>query len=130
MAEEEKPKEPKEPKEKKLKKPRFGKVEKLQPNSKGINLMLKCVSCKEVENVGGPTRIWEAVVGDDTGIVTLQIRSEEQAALERAQRKPMKVQPEAKEVIDEKADQLKPVAQNQSALHREINNSTRKIVMR
>lgn len=67
----------KEPKPIKLRKPKWSKVEKINPESKGINLMLKCLSCKEVTVEGGPSRIWEATVGDDSGVVILQLRSEE-----------------------------------------------------
>lgn len=61
----------------KLRKPKWSKVEKINPKSTGINLMLKCLSCKEVNVEGGPSRIWEATVGDDSGVVILQLRSEE-----------------------------------------------------
>lgn len=69
----------KEPKPIKLRKPKWTKVEKINPESKGINLMLKCISCKEVTVEGGPSRIWEATVGDETGSVILQLRNEELA---------------------------------------------------
>merc|ERR1712100_279241 len=64
-----------------LRKPKWGKVSKVLPDSKGINLMLKCVSCSEVKKEDGPSsrRIWEAVVGDDTGVVTLDLRSGQHA---------------------------------------------------
>eukprot|EP00746_Dinoflagellata_sp_MGD_P087078 gnl/MRDRNA2_/MRDRNA2_34561_c0_seq1.p1 gnl/MRDRNA2_/MRDRNA2_34561_c0~~gnl/MRDRNA2_/MRDRNA2_34561_c0_seq1.p1 ORF type:complete len:347 (-),score=89.45 gnl/MRDRNA2_/MRDRNA2_34561_c0_seq1:31-1071(-) len=66
----------------KLRKPRWTKVGKVNPESKGINLMLKCVSCKEVQVEGREnSSIWEAVVGDETGILTLQLRNEDQAKL-------------------------------------------------
>lgn len=66
----------------KLQKPRWTKVDKVSPESKGINLLLKCVSCREVQLQGaGSARIWEAVLGDETGIVTVQLRNEEQAKL-------------------------------------------------
>lgn len=65
-----------------LRKPVWGKVAKLNPESKGINLMLKCVSCTE-ESSSVETRLasWEAIVGDETGVVKLRLRSAEQAKL-------------------------------------------------
>eukprot|EP00746_Dinoflagellata_sp_MGD_P162197 gnl/MRDRNA2_/MRDRNA2_89641_c0_seq1.p1 gnl/MRDRNA2_/MRDRNA2_89641_c0~~gnl/MRDRNA2_/MRDRNA2_89641_c0_seq1.p1 ORF type:complete len:134 (-),score=42.59 gnl/MRDRNA2_/MRDRNA2_89641_c0_seq1:119-520(-) len=74
--------EAKEQKPIKLRKPKWTKVEKINPESKGINLMLKCISCKEVTiEGGGPSKIWEATVGDETGLVMLQLRSEELAKI-------------------------------------------------
>merc|ERR1719367_395669 len=58
------------------KKPTFGKVKDIVPDAKGLNLMLKCTGCKQVE---GPSDVWEAVCGDDTGMVTFSLRSKEQA---------------------------------------------------
>merc|ERR1711957_562259 len=60
----------------KLKKPKFSKVTAMNPDSKGLNLMVKAVKCSPVEGSEG---LWEAVVGDDTGLVTLTLRSSEQA---------------------------------------------------
>eukprot|EP00440_Ansanella_granifera_P055488 gb/GFBE01060152.1/.p1 GENE.gb/GFBE01060152.1/~~gb/GFBE01060152.1/.p1 ORF type:complete len:867 (+),score=307.40 gb/GFBE01060152.1/:1-2601(+) len=67
-----------------LRKPKFIKVDQVNPDSRGVNLMLKCVSCKETEGGdGNPSglRIWEAVCGDDTGVVTLSIRNPDIAAV-------------------------------------------------
>merc|ERR1712187_45186 len=65
-----------------MKAPCWSKVSKVEPDSKGINLMLKCVSCTEVAtDGGGSSGIWEAVVGDETGVVALQLRCDEQAKL-------------------------------------------------
>jgi hypothetical protein len=62
----------------KLKKPKFVKVSSMNPESKGLNLMVKAVKCAAVEGSDG---LWEAVVGDASGIVTLTLRSSEQADL-------------------------------------------------
>lgn len=68
-------------KPKPLRKPKWGKVEKLLPEVRGVNLMLKCVSCSEVklEKDEDGRKIWEAVCGDETGIVTFQLKDEKQA---------------------------------------------------
>lgn len=67
----------------KLKAPKFGKVAKILPDSKGLNLMLKCVKCEEQSTDKGG-KSWEAVLGDDTGVVTFTLRSEELAGLCKA----------------------------------------------
>lgn len=59
----------------KLKKPKFIKVAKITPEASGLNLMLKCVKCEEVTSDGG-AKVWEAVLGDDTGVVTFSLRNE------------------------------------------------------
>jgi len=51
-------------------KAKWHKVSAVKPDKKGINLMVKCISCEDIEAVGRQT--WEAVIGDDTGVVTLQ----------------------------------------------------------
>jgi len=56
------------------KKPKWKKVNKVQPEAKGLNLMLKCVKCSKVE---GDADIWEAVCGDETGVVTFSLRNKE-----------------------------------------------------
>mmetsp|Transcript_83575 Transcript_83575/g.165872 ORF Transcript_83575/g.165872 Transcript_83575/m.165872 type:complete len:397 (-) Transcript_83575:215-1405(-) len=61
----------------KLRKPKFGKVGKVNPESRGLNLLLKVVKCEETE--AGKT--WEAVLGDDTGIVTFSLKSKDHADL-------------------------------------------------
>merc|ERR1719333_460321 len=54
-----------------LRKPRFGKVSKLNPTSKGYNLYLKVVKAPaEVEG----TDAKEVLAGDDTGVVLLSLR--------------------------------------------------------
>jgi len=66
----------------KPKKAKFKKVKTIQPDSKGLNLMLKCVKCDKVEGTDAPT--WEAVCGDETGVVTFSLRSEGHADLCKA----------------------------------------------
>lgn len=61
-----------------LRKPKFGKVKSIKPDSRGLNLMLKCVSCEAVEE--GTTQAWRAVLGDDTGVVTFSLRDAAHAA--------------------------------------------------
>jgi len=61
----------------KLRKPKFGKVAKVNPESRGLNLMLKVVKCVETE----ADKTWEAVLGDDTGIVTFSLKSKDHADL-------------------------------------------------
>jgi len=51
-------------------KAKWHKVSAVKPDKKGINLMVKCISCEDIEAIGRQT--WEAVIGDDTGVVTLQ----------------------------------------------------------
>merc|ERR1711948_209747 len=59
----------------KLRAPKFGKVAKILPDGAGLNLMLKAVKCEETE----PGKTWEAVLGDDTGIVTFSLKKKEHA---------------------------------------------------
>jgi len=63
----------------KLRKPKWTKVATIEPAEtlpRGLNLMLKCVKCdKEAEGK------WEAVLGDETGVVTFSLRSEVHAEL-------------------------------------------------
>jgi replication factor A1 len=54
-----------------LRKPKFGKVNKLNPNSKGQNLYLKVV--KGAQDIDG-TEAKEVLAGDDTGVVVLSLR--------------------------------------------------------
>jgi len=49
---------------------KWHKISAVKPDKKGINLMVKCISCEDIQAIGRQT--WEAVIGDDTGIVTLQ----------------------------------------------------------
>jgi len=60
-----------------LKKPKFGKVAKIGPEQKGVNLYVKCVKDAEVLDGG----INEALCGDDTGAVVVSFRSEVHAAV-------------------------------------------------
>lgn len=60
-----------------LRKPKFGKVQKLNPGSKGVNLQLKCVSIDEEQNEAKDVpKMWKAVLGDDTGVVTFRLRDQ------------------------------------------------------
>merc|ERR1739838_564553 len=56
-----------------LKKPRFKKVKNVQPEQKGVNLIVKCV--KAPAAVEGRDDIKEVVCGDDTGVVTISLSS-------------------------------------------------------
>jgi len=60
-------------------KPTFVKVKDVTPDGKGVNLMLKCV--RGAVAVEGRDDLQEAVYGDDTGIVTVSLRAETDAAL-------------------------------------------------
>jgi len=62
-----------------LRKPEFWKVEKITPESKGINLIVKCI--KPPRAVEGSETLKEAVCGDDTGVVTISLHSDEHLAL-------------------------------------------------
>jgi len=66
----------------KLRAPKWTKVAKIQPEAKGLNLMLKCVKCEAKETDKGKS--WEAVLGDDTGVVTFNLRDEGLAGLCKA----------------------------------------------
>eukprot|EP00928_Gymnodinium_smaydae_P079648 TRINITY_DN6351_c0_g1_i1.p1 TRINITY_DN6351_c0_g1~~TRINITY_DN6351_c0_g1_i1.p1 ORF type:complete len:429 (+),score=149.55 TRINITY_DN6351_c0_g1_i1:96-1382(+) len=61
-----------------LKKPKFGKVKKIVPDAKGVNLYVKCT--KAPTAVEGSTDISEVTVGDDTGLVILSLRDKDQCA--------------------------------------------------
>merc|ERR1712129_105510 len=51
----------------------------VNPDSKGVNVMLKCV--KAPEAVAGSDSLKEVVCGDDTGIVIVSLRTEEYASI-------------------------------------------------
>eukprot|EP00928_Gymnodinium_smaydae_P079651 TRINITY_DN6351_c0_g2_i1.p1 TRINITY_DN6351_c0_g2~~TRINITY_DN6351_c0_g2_i1.p1 ORF type:complete len:430 (+),score=131.59 TRINITY_DN6351_c0_g2_i1:100-1389(+) len=53
-------------------KPKFGKVKKIVPDGKGLNLYVKCV--KAPVDVEGSTDIKEVLCGDDTGVVVVSLR--------------------------------------------------------
>jgi adenosine kinase len=55
-----------------LKKPRFTKVDKITPDMRGLNLIVKVVKVSEVSE-----GLSEAVCGDDKGIVTFRLRGEQ-----------------------------------------------------
>lgn len=65
-----------------LKKPKFGKVKAMNPDSKHLNLMLKCVKCEDISVEG--SKLWEATLGDETGIVKFTLRNAGHAALCKA----------------------------------------------
>lgn len=56
-----------------LRKAKFGKVNKIKPEQKGLNIMLKCVSAPTA--VEGQDGIKESVCGDETGSVILSLGS-------------------------------------------------------
>merc|ERR1740121_594756 len=60
--------------------PKFGKVAKIQPEGANLNFMLKVVKCEET--VAG--KQWEAVLGDDSGVVTFSLRNKDHADLCKA----------------------------------------------
>jgi len=62
-----------------LRKPKFGKVGKINPEQKGVNVEVKCV--KAAAAVEGSDDIKEVLVGDETGTILLSVRSAAQAAL-------------------------------------------------
>lgn len=62
-----------------LKKPKFMKVSGIQPEAKGVNVMVKCVKGPAV--VEGSVSFKNMVVGDETGIVTVRLRAEADAQL-------------------------------------------------
>merc|ERR1712113_472604 len=62
-----------------LRKPKFKKVSSIMPEAKGINVIVKCV--KAPVAVEGSDGIKEAVCGDDTGVVTISLRSDSHEAL-------------------------------------------------
>eukprot|EP00928_Gymnodinium_smaydae_P078799 TRINITY_DN62873_c0_g1_i1.p2 TRINITY_DN62873_c0_g1~~TRINITY_DN62873_c0_g1_i1.p2 ORF type:complete len:415 (-),score=101.29 TRINITY_DN62873_c0_g1_i1:145-1389(-) len=69
----------------KLRVPKFGKVQSIRPDAKGLNLKLKAVKCEDVTAPGDKApQTWEAKLGDDTGVVTFSLRNKEQADLCKA----------------------------------------------
>eukprot|EP00408_Alexandrium_pacificum_P063198 CAMPEP_0171177530 /NCGR_PEP_ID=MMETSP0790-20130122/12287_1 /TAXON_ID=2925 /ORGANISM="Alexandrium catenella, Strain OF101" /LENGTH=135 /DNA_ID=CAMNT_0011642431 /DNA_START=124 /DNA_END=531 /DNA_ORIENTATION=- len=80
MAEEEEEKKPAE--KKPLKKPKFIKIKDIDPDSRGVSVMVKCV--KDPVKVAASESLEEAVCGDDTGIVTVSLRGEAQTAICKA----------------------------------------------
>jgi len=58
------------------KKPKFKKVKTIEPELKGLNLLLRCVKCDKVDDT-----TWDAVLGDDTGVVTFSLKSQDLADL-------------------------------------------------
>merc|ERR1711865_1100423 len=62
-----------------LKKPKFKKVKNIQPDQKGIDLLVKCV--KAPVAVEASADLKEVGCGDDTGIITVSLRSDAHAAV-------------------------------------------------
>jgi ssDNA-binding replication factor A large subunit len=60
-----------------LKAVKWSQVEALDPDSKGVNLIVKVVSLKDPEDTKSGTKVQEFVVGDNTGIVTLRLTGDE-----------------------------------------------------
>jgi len=58
-----------------LKKPKFTKLSDLDPVTKGFNVMAKCT--KAAEQVDGPDGLYEAQVGDASGVVTISFRNKD-----------------------------------------------------
>jgi len=56
-------------------KPSFIKIRDITPDGKGVNVLIKCV--KAPEAVDGPGGLKEVVCGDETGIVTVSFRGDE-----------------------------------------------------
>jgi len=59
------------PPPKPMRKPRFTKIEKIRPEQRGVNVMVKVVKVTDVQE-----GLSEAVLGDDTGTVTCRVRDE------------------------------------------------------
>jgi len=62
-----------------LKKPKFTKVKTISPDSRGVNLIVKCI--KAPVAVEGSDGLREVRCGDDTGVVTISLRSDDHVAL-------------------------------------------------
>lgn len=62
-----------------LKKPKFSKLEDLDPSKKGFNVMVKCT--KAAVQADGADGVYEAQVGDSTGVCTISFRNKELADL-------------------------------------------------
>jgi nucleoside diphosphate kinase len=62
-----------------LKKPKFGKVTKIHPEQKGVNIYVKCV--KAPVAVEGSEDIKECLVGDETGTILVSLRDDANVAL-------------------------------------------------
>jgi len=60
-----------------LKEVTFGKISDLNPDSKGVNLMVKVVSKTDSTELKSGTKSQEVVAGDSTGIVTLRLAGDE-----------------------------------------------------
>lgn len=58
-----------------LKKPKFSKATDLNPTTKGFNCMVKCT--KPAEQVEGTEGVYEAQVGDESGVFTVSFRNKD-----------------------------------------------------
>merc|ERR1712205_75847 len=65
-----------------LKPVKFGEVKNLNPESTGVNPLVKVVSHGKEEELKSGKKVKEVVVGDATGIVTLSLSGDEIAAAE------------------------------------------------
>jgi len=63
-----------------LKKPKFTKIEGIEPAARGVNIYAKVV--KAPQKVESSEDLYEVVIGDDTGIVTMSVRDERHMACE------------------------------------------------
>jgi len=62
----------------KLRKPKFTKVKSINPDSTGVNVYLKVLSCDVVpEKEGATSKLAEVRAGDDSGAVTLRVRDDQ-----------------------------------------------------
>lgn len=62
-----------------LRKAKFSKVSKIAPDSKGVNVMVRCV--KGPSAAEGNDSLKEVVLGDDSGVVTVSLRADAAEAL-------------------------------------------------
>jgi len=64
-----------------LKPVEFGKITDIDPESKGLNLLVKVVSHGKEEELKSGRKVQEVVVGDASGVVTLSLSEDEVAAV-------------------------------------------------
>lgn len=67
-----------------LQRPKFSKVRSIRPDAEGLNLLVKVhrvVQEVSVDAPAGAAKVWEAIVGDASGIVTVRLAKEEHAKL-------------------------------------------------
>merc|ERR1712046_526376 len=56
----------------------MGKVKRIKPEDRGLNLLLKVV--KKDEDTSSKIKSWDVVAGDSSGVVTLRLSNEEHSA--------------------------------------------------